>query len=247
MKLFTRTDIGLVRSSNQDAVDGGLINDSNAMWAVLCDGMGGANGGNIASQTTIDVTKENIGLFDFKGGEYQSESFLKEIVYNANSIVYHKQLKNPELSGMGTTMELVMVNNKKAMITHVGDSRVYLIHNDEITQLTVDHSVVQELVNRGELTPEQAMVHPNKNFITRAVGVNPYIEVDFNEVPFDNDDIIVMCSDGLSNYISEQGILEFVRKYKADELTNALVEEAKQHGGRDNITVAVLYANNIWE
>lgn len=247
MELFTCTDIGLVRSSNQDAVDGGLICDGNSLWAVLCDGMGGANGGNIASSTTVDVTKENICFFDFNGGEYQSESFLKEIVYKANSTVYHMQLKNPELSGMGTTMELVLIYNKKAMITHIGDSRVYLVHNNEITQITVDHSVVQELVNRGELTPQQAMVHPNKNFITRAVGVNPYIEVDYKEVPFDNDDIIIMCSDGLSNYISEEGILEFVRQYKADELTNALVEQAKQQGGRDNITVAVIYANNIRE
>lgn len=247
MELFTRTDIGLVRSSNQDAVDGGLINDKNAVWAVLCDGMGGANGGNIASQTTVDVAKENIGLFDFCGGEYKSESFLKEIVYKANSTVYHTQLKNPELSGMGTTMELVLAYDKKAMITHVGDSRVYLIHDDEVTQLTVDHSVVQELVNRGELTPQQAMVHPNKNFITRAVGVNPYIEIDYKEVTFDNNDIIIMCSDGLSNYISDEGILDYAKKYRADELTNALVEQAKQQGGRDNITVAVLYANNIRE
>ena len=117
MELFTRTDIGLVRSSNQDAVDGGLINDGNSLWAVLCDGMGGANGGNIASQTTVDVAKENIGFFDFNGGEYQSENFLKEIVYKANSTVYHKQLKNSELSGMGTTMELVLIHNKKEVNT----------------------------------------------------------------------------------------------------------------------------------
>ena len=247
MELFTQTDIGLVRSSNQDAVDGGLMHDGNSLWVVLCDGMGGANGGNVASATTVEVAKENIGFFDCNGREYRSESFLKEIVYRANSTVYHMQLKNRELSGMGTTMELVLVHNKKAMITHVGDSRVYLVHNNEITQLTVDHSVVQELVDRGELTPEQARVHPNKNFITRAVGINPYIEVDYKEVPFDDDDIIIMCSDGLSNYISDEGILEFVRQYKANNLTNALVEEAKQQGGRDNITVAVIYANNIRE
>lgn len=247
MELFTQTDIGLVRSSNQDAVYGDLIHDGNALWVVLCDGMGGANGGNVASSMTVDVAKENIGFFDFNGGEYQSESFLKEIVYRANSTVYHRQLKNPELSGMGTTMELVLIHNNKAMITHIGDSRVYLVRNNEITQITVDHSVVQEMVNRGELTPEQARVHPNKNYITRAVGVEPYIEVDYTEVPFDNDDIIVMCSDGLSNYISDEGILEFVRQYKANDLTNALIEEAKQQGGRDNITVAVIYANNIGE
>ncbi|MEE0264170.1 MAG: Stp1/IreP family PP2C-type Ser/Thr phosphatase [Acutalibacteraceae bacterium] len=242
MQLYTLTDIGLVRSSNQDAVDGGIIHDHNAMWAVLCDGMGGANGGNVASQTAVEIAKDDIGFFDFYGGEYQSESFLKEIVYKANSTVYHKQLKNPELSGMGTTMELVFVYNKKAMITHVGDSRVYLIHNNEITQLTVDHSVVQELVDRGKLTPQQAMVHPHKNFITRAVGVHPYIDVDYIEAPFEEDDVIIMCSDGLSNYITDDGLLGFADKYKADDLTNKLIEHAKQLGGKDNITVAVLYA-----
>ncbi len=247
MELFTRTDIGLVRSSNQDTVDGGILYNGNAVWAVLCDGMGGANGGNIASETAAQVAQENIGFFDAHNSENQSEDFLREIIDKANSAVYDKQCQHTELRGMGTTMELVVAMNNKAMIAHVGDSRVYLVHNNGIKQITVDHSVVQEMVNRGELTPQQAMVHPNKNYITRAVGVESCIKSDYIEVPFENNDVIIVCSDGLSNYIPIESILNYVKLYSGDELTNLLVEAAKRHGGGDNISVAVLYANNIRE
>ena len=244
MKLYTQTDIGLVRSNNQDIVDGGTLYDGAVVWAVLCDGMGGANGGNVASNIARNAVKENIGLFDIHGSDYHSEDFLNGIVDKANSSVYHEQLKKPELKGMGTTFELIVASQGKAMIVHVGDSRIYLVHNGEIQQITVDHSVVQEMVNRGEITPEQAMVHPRKNYITRAVGVSPYIESDYIEIPFTGDDVIIACSDGLSNYIPMEGILNHLRLYENEALTNALIESAKSHGGSDNITVAVLYANN---
>ena len=243
MKLYTQTDIGLVRSSNQDTVDGGTLYDGTVVWTVLCDGMGGANGGNVASDIARNAVKENISLFDIHYSEYQSEDFLRDIVDKANSSVYHAQRKDPSLKGMGTTFELIVAVQGKAMITHVGDSRIFLIHNGEIQQITVDHSLVQEMVDRGEITPEQAMVHPSKNYITRAVGVNPYIESDYIEVSFADNDILIACSDGLSNYIPKEGILNHVKLYEEEKLTNALIESAKSRGGGDNISVAVLYAN----
>ncbi len=242
MEIYTLTDIGRVRQSNQDAVDGGIIND-NVMWAVLCDGMGGVNGGNIASEIAVQTVKENIGFFDSNASEYQSETFLTEIVEKANSTIYHKQRKQESLMGMGTTMELVIAVNGRAMISHVGDSRTYLIQNNRIIQITVDHSMVQELVNRGEITAEQARVHPNKNYITRAVGVHPYIESDYIEIPFEQEDVLILCSDGLSNYISDECMLNSVQSYSGKELAQRLVYLANEGGGGDNISVAVLYAN----
>ncbi|MEE1155022.1 MAG: Stp1/IreP family PP2C-type Ser/Thr phosphatase [Acutalibacteraceae bacterium] len=242
MEIYTLTDIGRVRKSNQDAVDGGIIND-NVMWAVLCDGMGGANGGNVASEIAVQTVKENIGFFDPKASEYKSETFLTEIVEKANSTIYHKQRKDENLMGMGTTMELVIAVNGRAMIAHVGDSRTYLVQNNRIIQITVDHSMVQELVNRGEITAEQARVHPNKNYITRAVGVHPYIESDYIEIPFGQDDVIILCSDGLSNYISNECMLNSVQNYSGEELAQRLVDLANEYGGGDNISIAVLYAN----
>lgn len=242
MEIYTLTDIGRVRKSNQDAVDGGIIND-NVMWAVLCDGMGGANGGNVASEIAVQTVKENIGFFDPKASEYKSETFLTEIVEKANSTIYHKQRKDENLMGMGTTMELVIAVNGRAMIAHVGDSRTYLVQNNRIIQITVDHSMVQELVNRGEITAEQARVHPNKNYITRAVGVHPYIESDYIEIPFGQDDVIIICSDGLSNYISNECMLNSVQNYSGEELAQRLVDLANEYGGGDNISIAVLYAN----
>ncbi len=247
MQLYTRTDIGLVRSSNQDCVDGGFLFDGKLMWAVLCDGMGGANGGNVASQTAVDVTKKMIVAFDRKSSDYQAEDFLRDILDKANSAIYNKQRKDFTLQGMGTTMELIVAHKGWAMIIHVGDSRVYRIHNKKIKQLTQDHSVVQEMVNRGEITLEQAQVHPNKNFITRAVGVDPYVIPDYIEAPFSDEDILIVCSDGLTNYISDQQILSYAESCSGDELTDALTEEAKRNGGGDNISVAVMYANNIRE
>lgn len=242
MEIYTLTDIGRVRKSNQDAVDGGIIND-NVMWAVLCDGMGGANGGNVASEIAVQTVKENIGFFDPKASEYKSETFLTEILEKANSTIYHKQRKDENLMGMGTTMELVIAVNGRAMIAHVGDSRTYLVQNNRIIQITVDHSMVQELVNRGEITAEQARVHPNKNYITRAVGVHPYIESDYIEIPFGQDDVIILCSDGLSNYISNECMLNSVQNYSGEELAQRLVDLANEYGGGDNISIAVLYAN----
>ena len=247
MQLYTRTDIGLVRSSNQDSVNGGFLYDGKLMWAILCDGMGGANGGNVASQTAVKVTNEMIVSFDRKCNDYQAEEFLREVVAKANSTIYNKQRKDFTLQGMGTTMELIVANKGWAMIVHVGDSRVYRIHNKKIKQLTQDHSVVQEMVNRGEITPEQAMVHPNKHYITRAVGVDPVVTADYIEAPFSNEDMLIVCSDGLSNYITEKKILSYAESYSGDELTFALTEEAKRNGGGDNISVAVMYANNIRE
>lgn len=244
MEFYLRTDVGLVRESNQDMVDAGKLSDGKSVWAVLCDGMGGENGGNIASEMATEVARENMANYNINSRWKQSEYFLRDVVDKANSVIYNRQKKDFSLRGMGTTMELIVAHNKRARIAHIGDSRVYIVSRGVITQLTTDHSYVQEMVNRGKLTPEQARVHPKRNFITRAVGAFSSVKLDYIEVPFEGDDIIIACSDGLSNYIPIESIQSCSQLYYGDELTEKLVDYAKECGGGDNISVVVLYANN---
>lgn len=204
--------------------------------------MGGANGGNVASSLTVETVSELMDKYDISLSNDRTVEFLVTAIQTANSKVYEMQKNNDELSGMGTTVELVFVKDNIAHIIHAGDSRVYCMRNNRIQQVTVDHSVVQEMVDNGEITPEEALVHPNKNYITRAVGVNPDINLDYIEVPFEAGDVVLTCTDGLSNYVKIEEILECALNHKGEDLTKTLIEMAKSRGGSDNITVAVIYS-----
>lgn len=242
MEVYLKSDIGLVRTSNQDACKCGSFSDQ-AVWAVVCDGMGGANGGNVASEVAVETVAQLLMQeYDKALTNDQTVDLLTGVVQRANSKLYEMQKADQMLRGMGTTIELVLVKENKAHIVHVGDSRVYAIRENKIQQLTVDHSVVQEMVEKGELTPEQAMVHPNKNYITRALGIVPQIHLDYIEAPFEPGDKILLCSDGLTNYLTPEEIVKLSLENNADAFTQALVEGAKELGGSDNITVAVITA-----
>ena len=226
MEVFSKSDIGLVRTQNQDDFRFGVISPS-CVWAVVCDGMGGANGGNIASAT--DMTKDQIG------------ELMAEIVMEANKAVFELQSKDPELAGMGTTCEFVFVKDTTVHVVHVGDSRTYAIRGGKIKQLTEDHSVVQEMVRRGELTYEQAQHHPNKNFITRALGIKESLRLDYIVANFIYGDVLLICTDGLSNHVTTGDIVKICHENRGDSLINKLVDCAKADGGSDNITVTVIY------
>lgn len=241
MEIYVQSDIGLVRNSNQDSY-GFKVYDNGTAWSVVCDGMGGANGGNVASSLTVETVSELMDKYDISLSNDRTVEFLVTAIQTANSKVYEMQKNNDELSGMGTTVELVFVKDNIAHIIHAGDSRVYCMRNNRIQQVTVDHSVVQEMVDNGEITPEEALVHPNKNYITRAVGVNPDINLDYIEVPFEAGDVVLTCTDGLSNYVKIEEILECALNHKGEDLTKTLIEMAKSRGGSDNITVAVIYS-----
>ncbi|HIR02933.1 MAG: Stp1/IreP family PP2C-type Ser/Thr phosphatase [Acutalibacteraceae bacterium] len=242
MEVYLKSDIGLVRTSNQDACKCGSFSDQ-AVWAVVCDGMGGANGGNVASEVAVETVAQLLMQeYDKALTNDQTVDLLTGVVQRANSKLYEMQKADQMLRGMGTTIELVLVKENKVHIVHVGDSRVYAIRKNKIQQLTVDHSVVQEMVEKGELTPEQAMVHPNKNYITRALGIVPQIHLDYIEAPFEPGDKILLCSDGLTNYLTPEEIVKLSLENNADAFTQALVDGAKELGGSDNITVAVITA-----
>ena len=149
----------------------------------------------------------------------------------------------PGLEGMGTTVVLVIAKDGRLHVVHAGDSRAYLCTNDSIRQITTDHSIVQELVEAGQITPEEARTHPNRNLITRALGTEPVLRADYNVVEFKDDAKVILCTDGMSNYITDDSLLDFIRNNSCSELTDKLIEKSKQLGGSDNITVAVISAD----
>ncbi len=245
MKVYAKTDIGKQRETNQDAFDTGYFDDG-TVWAVVCDGMGGVSGGQVASSLCIDKTvnamkrsyRENMTVNNVK-------NMLVSAINAANSCVFDESLKDRELKGMGTTIVAVVIVNGIAVIAHVGDSRAYLI-NDTIKQITKDHSYVQLLVDNGKITAEEAETHPDKNIITRAIGIEGFVDVDIDLVDIKDTDKILLCSDGLNGYVKDEVILETVKKY-GDSSTEKLVETANLNGGRDNITVVLISSDNQGE
>ena len=241
MEVFSKSDIGLVRTQNQDDFRFGVISPS-CVWAVVCDGMGGANGGNIASATAVEYISTKItSLYKADMTKDQIGELMTEIVMEANKAVFELQSKDPELAGMGTTCEFVFVKDTTVHVVHVGDSRTYAIRGGKIKQLTEDHSVVQEMVRRGELTYEQAQHHPNKNFITRALGIKESLRLDYIVANFIYGDVLLICTDGLSNHVTTGDIVKICHENRGDSLINKLVDCAKADGGSDNITVTVIY------
>lgn len=243
MQIFFKTDIGKVRSSNQDYCRYGSFSDTCA-WAVVCDGMGGANGGSVASVEAVDEICRRLNE-EFKASMTEDElvELMKSAVSSANSKVYAMSCESECLRGMGTTVELAVIKDGTVHIVHAGDSRVYLVYNDRIDQLTIDHSLVQEMVSRGQITPEQARVHPNKNYITRALGVSEALNLDCISRPFSQGNMLLMCTDGLTNYFESGELLETIKQTPCEEITDRLVSIAKERGGNDNITVAVIVAD----
>ena len=182
MKIVAKTDKGLVRENNQDAYAVGEL-PGEVAWAVVCDGMGGAAGGNIASALAVKVISDKItSSYNEKMRDSSIKNLLDSAITAANIEVYDMAYSRPDLKGMGTTVVAVVVRDNVAHIAHAGDSRAYIVNKDGVEQITVDHSLVQNLVDRGEITKEEAEHHPNKNVITRALGVDKRIDVDFSEV-----------------------------------------------------------------
>lgn len=240
MKISARTDVGIVRSNNQDSYAAGEFQNGVA-WAVVCDGMGGNAGGNIASSTAVKSISERI---TSAYRETMTSSSIKNLlvtaITNANFEIYDMAADNLELLGMGTTVVAAIMTKNVLYVAHAGDSRAYLISQDEIRQLTRDHSVVQDLVDRGEITPEQARTHPRKNLITRALGVDESLKVDFTVEDLEGDETLLICTDGLSNMIEPLDIYRMVADNPDTEIAEILVNKANENGGEDNITVVAI-------
>lgn len=239
MKISAGTDKGMVRPTNQDCYAIGEF--SSGAWAVVCDGMGGHSGGNVASEMAAaviaDRIKENIRP---AMRELSVRNMIESAVVTANADIFVRASKEKELNGMGTTAVVVVCIDSKAVIAHVGDSRCYLIRKDTITQLTKDHSLVQELVDAGSITKEAAEHHHLKNIITRALGLEDDVCVDFYDTEIYENDKLLLCSDGLTNHVPDDEILKLINENETFDYASKLINKANENGGKDNITAVIL-------
>ncbi len=238
MRIASKTDKGLVRETNQDAYAVGELPDG-AAWAVVCDGMGGYNGGNVASTLAVNVISEQL-TAEFREGKGEIRDILMKAIQNANLNIFDQAGSDPALRGMGTTVVAAVAEGDTIHLAHVGDSRAYLISGSETTQLTRDHSIVQRMVENGEITPEEARDHPKKHIITRALGVQEEILVDYYRVDFHSGDLLLICTDGLSNYIDGGGFAGILEGSEFYQYPDRLTGFAKECGGADNITVVIM-------
>ncbi len=237
---FAKTDVGKVRENNQDYYDVSAIDDETKLY-ILADGMGGYNGGEVASKLATESAKEYIHKNFEKNNKGRDEilQLVKDAALYANRVVFEKSNKEKDLEGMGTTLEICLIYNNKAYIGHIGDSRIYRIRKGVMRKLTKDHSYVQKLVEDGTITREEANTHPKKNMLIKALGCMPYVEPDIRGRNLEENDILIMCSDGLTNMISEEKIFEIVQN-NPENAVNELVDEANRLGGYDNITVVII-------
>ena len=240
MKVCGKTDVGLRRHENQDTF--AVEQSEKLLIAVVCDGMGGAEGGQIASSLAVETFMQEIRALlraDMTAG--QLRELASFCVAKANTAVYQRALQEPAYQGMGTTLVSAVAGERDAVICNIGDSRAYLIHNGEMMRITHDHSVVQTLVENGDITAEEARTHPNRNLITRALGPDETTLCDAFDVSFAHGDKILLCTDGLVVTATDEEICRIVCADKrAEEKLDDLIALAKAQGAPDNVTAVLI-------
>lgn len=237
MESWGLTDQGCVRRQNQDAYQIEQL-DRSTLLAVVCDGMGGAKSGNIASILAMDVFVEEIRrTWHGRMDRERIDQMLRSAVKLANFTVYDQARQFEEFDGMGTTLVAVLLHGRKATVVNVGDSRAYCVTRDGIRLVTKDHSLVQLMVDRGDMTLEQAKAYPGKNFITRAIGTEAVVLCDISHLEVTKGDYFFLCTDGLSNMMDDQEILfEIVHGVNKQHCCRRLLDIAKSRGAPDNVT-----------
>ena len=237
METYCQTDVGLKRNSNQDFV---YASDQKVgrlpSLLIVADGMGGHAAGDLASRVCVETAVSSIE----GSGQTETIPILAEAVQKANQAVLKKAAEKPEYAGMGTTIVAAVIDGNTLYVANVGDSRLYLIDDDRIDQITLDHSLVAEMVRSGRISPEQMRNHPEKNIITRAVGGEENVEADFFDVGLHKGDVVLLCSDGLTNMVEDEQIFRIVRREKTlRDAGQKLISAANSAGGRDNISVVL--------
>lgn len=240
MRVLAKSDIGKARDMNQDYFYVSSLDDDIKLY-ILADGMGGYKGGEIASNLAVNCTKNYICNNWSKIEKEKNEimNLINSAIEYANMIVYEKSLEIEELHDMGTTLEVVILWNNKVFIGHVGDSRVYRIRKNVMRRLTTDHSYVEKLIKDGSITKDEAYHHPNKNMLLKALGCNNLVKPDVFYKGFLKGDILLMCSDGLTNMLKENEIYSILLN-NPDKPEIALINEANRMGGIDNITAIIV-------
>lgn len=233
-----KTDRGLKRQLNEDNCNVLFGFPGIPTCFIVADGMGGHNCGEIASKRAVDTVSDYLLKADWNSDQYSK--ILSEIISNTNKDLFLFSQQDEATQGMGTTLIVCSLKNKKLYIGHVGDSRVYLIREKTIRKLTSDHSFIEEMIKNGSITRDEAIHHPNKNLITRAVGYEANVEVDTYEYDLKENDLILLCTDGLTNMLSEEEILNIIENSEDVQIAcDSLVQSANNNGGEDNITVII--------
>ena len=240
MRVLAKSDIGRAREMNQDSFYIPDVNSQIKLY-ILADGMGGYKGGEIASSLAVTSAKNYIinNIQKIKKEKEEILSLVKSAIEYANLVVFEKSKEDKELHDMGTTLDICLIINNRVFIGHIGDSRVYRIRKNIIRKLTTDHSYVEKLLKEGTITKEEAFHHPKKNMLMKALGCNSLVEPDVLYKGFLKDDILLMCSDGLTNMLKEDEIYDVLLKNPVNPDV-ALVNEANKNGGLDNITVIIV-------
>jgi serine/threonine protein phosphatase PrpC len=239
LKAFFQTDQGRVRSNNED--NGAVIHlTATDVFTVLADGMGGHRSGDVASKMAVDFLTNHFHTYIQENPEVKDA--LQRLLEDANNEIFTYSNENPECQGMGTTVIAIRVDQDQFVIAHVGDSRCYHIKGDTIEQITEDHTLVNELVKSGQITREEAEIHPRKNVIMRSVGTDPTIEVDLAEHGWSEGDYLLLCSDGLSDKVKSAKMLDVINgKGSLEDKTTELIQAANEAGGEDNITIILVH------
>ncbi len=247
LRVVGLTDTGKVREHNEDTIAA----DADIGLLVLADGMGGYNAGEVASgiavKTIVNLVREQVEREDMgangDAGLSRPAIILKDAIQRANKIIYQTARTQPQCEGMGTTVVAALFFDNKVTIAHVGDSRLYRQRGDRFEQVTMDHSLLQELVDRGFYSPEEAQRAANKNYVTRALGVEPSVEVEIQEIPVSKGEVFVLCSDGLSDMVEDEDIHLTISTFGAnlDTVAKQLIQLANDNGGRDNVSVVMAH------
>ena len=248
LRVVGLTDTGKVREHNEDTISG----DADTGLLVLADGMGGYKAGEVASglavKTIVGLVREqmqlqNMSCADAGSGLSRAGIILRDAVQRANKIIYQTARSQPQCEGMGTTVVAALFFDNRVTIAHVGDSRLYRVNGERFERITMDHSLLQELVDRGLYSAEEAQRAANKNYVTRALGVEPVVEVELREVPVHKGEVYLLCSDGLSDMVDDEDIRLTISTFGAslDNVARQLIQLANDNGGRDNISVVMAH------
>jgi protein phosphatase len=239
MRMVARTNQGKVRDNNEDFY---ALNADKGI-AVLADGMGGLKAGEVAAEEAVRVTMERlVQAVDGGGLGDGAANVLREAITEANRVVHALADSRYDYQGMGTTLVCAVLTPAGALVGHVGDSRAYRFNAGDLTRVTTDHSLVQQLVDEGVLSVEEAQRAPNRNIVTRAIGIEPEVAVDTSTVPIDDGDLLLLCTDGLTDLVSDAELVRLCAGYAdaLDELVDELVNAALTRGGIDNVSVVVI-------
>lgn len=240
MFVVAKSDVGITRKENQDRFCVKIIDDETVV-AVVCDGMGGAQSGGVASEIAANTVFDRITLnYRSDADDNSIRNAIITSLIAANTLVYEKAKEDEDKKGMGTTCVGALINNDKAYIASVGDSRAYLLDENGISQITNDHTIVEILYEQGKIEKDDKNKHEMSHIITKAIGTEPDIEPDYFEVELKKNSIILICTDGLTNYCSDELIYSYVYNKELERSINDLINYAKDKGGKDNITVAII-------